>query len=135
MTKGVNYASAGAGVIFSSGSELGQRISFTQQIQQFMDTLQSFILNMGEAAANELISNSVFYVSIGVNDYIHYYLRNVSNIQNLYLPWSFNQFVAAAGNKELVQYECQESNSHGAATYWLCSILFVEVQQQEWGVH
>ena len=54
---------------------------------------------MGEAAANELISNSVFYVSIGVNDYIHYYLRNVSNIQNLYLPWSFNQFVAAAGNK------------------------------------
>ncbi|KAI5582032.1 hypothetical protein POPTR_007G062342v4 [Populus trichocarpa] len=100
MTKGVNYASAGAGVIFSSGSELGQRISFTQQIQQFTDTLQSFILNMGEAAANELISNSVFYVSIGVNDYIHYYLRNVSNIQNLYLPWSFNQFVAAAGNKE-----------------------------------
>ncbi|KAG6736861.1 hypothetical protein POTOM_060258 (mitochondrion) [Populus tomentosa] len=99
MTKGVNYASAGAGVIFSSGSELGQRISFTQQIQQFTDTLQSFILNMGEAAANELISNSVFYVSIGVNDYIHYYLRNVSNIQNLYLPWSFNQFVAAAGNK------------------------------------
>jgi len=26
-------------------------------------------------------------------------------------------------------------NSHGAATYWLCSILFVEVHQQEWGVH
>lgn len=101
MIKGVNYASAGAGVIFSSGSELGQRISFTQQIQQFSDTLQSFILNMGEAAANELISNSVFYISIGVNDYIHYYLRNASNIQNLYLPWSFNQFVAASIRQEI----------------------------------
>ncbi|XP_011022750.1 PREDICTED: GDSL esterase/lipase At1g71691 [Populus euphratica] len=101
MIKGVNYASAGAGVIFSSGSELGQRISFTQQIQQFSDTLQSFILNMGEAAANELISNSVFYISIGVNDYIHYYLRNASNIQNLYLPWSFNQFIAASIRQEI----------------------------------
>ncbi|KAG5249448.1 GDSL esterase/lipase [Salix suchowensis] len=101
MVKGVNYASAGAGVIFSSGSELGQRISFTQQIQQFTDTLQSFILSMGEAAANELISNSVFYISIGVNDYIHYYLRNASNIQNLYLPWSFNQFVADSIRQEI----------------------------------
>ncbi|KAJ6705411.1 hypothetical protein OIU79_010167 [Salix purpurea] len=101
MVKGVNYASAGAGVIFSSGSELGQRISFTQQIQQFTDTLQSFILSMGEAAANELISNSVVYISIGVNDYIHYYLRNASNIQNLYLPWSFNQFVADSIRQEI----------------------------------
>ncbi|KAB5564613.1 hypothetical protein DKX38_004667 [Salix brachista] len=101
MVKGVNYASAGAGVIFSSGSELGQRVSFTQQIQQFTDTLQSFILSMGEAAANELISNSVFYISIGVNDYIHYYLRNASNIQNLYLPWSFNQFVADSIRQEI----------------------------------
>ena len=130
MVKGVNYASAGAGVIFSSGSELvrssvlcrkdykfihlrlhlisnpvislqGQRISFTQQIQQFTDTLQSFILSMGEADANELISNSVFYISIGVNDYIHYYLRNASNIQNLYLPWSFNQFVADSIRQEI----------------------------------
>jgi hypothetical protein len=56
---------------------------------------------MGEAAANELISNSVFYISIGVNDYIHYYLRNASNIQNLYLPWSFNQFVAASIRQEI----------------------------------
>ncbi|KAJ7952159.1 GDSL esterase/lipase [Quillaja saponaria] len=101
MIHGVNYASAGAGIIFSSGSELGQHISFTHQIQQFTDTFQQFILSMGENAANDLISKSVVYVSIGINDYIHYYLRNVSNVQNLYLPWSFNQFLASTVGQEI----------------------------------
>ncbi|KAL6979446.1 hypothetical protein U1Q18_021109 [Sarracenia purpurea var. burkii] len=101
MIHGVNYASAGAGIIFSSGSELGQHISFTQQIQQVMDTYQQLGLSMGEEAAADLISNSIFYISIGTNDYIHYYLRNVSNVQSLYLPWSFNQFLASTMKKEI----------------------------------
>ncbi|KAK1380268.1 hypothetical protein POM88_027012 [Heracleum sosnowskyi] len=76
MIHGVNYASVGAGLIFTSGSELGQHISFTQQVQQVTDTFQQLILNMGEDVAAHLISNSLFYISIGTNDYIHYYLRN-----------------------------------------------------------
>ncbi|KAL6348824.1 hypothetical protein AAG906_033480 [Vitis piasezkii] len=102
MIHGVNYASAGAGIIFSSGSELGQHISFTQQIEQVTDTFQQFILSLGEAAANDLISNSLFYISIGINDYIHYYLLNMSNVQNLYLPWSFNQFLATTVKQEIM---------------------------------
>ncbi|XP_057966831.1 GDSL esterase/lipase At1g71691 [Malania oleifera] len=101
MIHGVNYASAGAGIIFSSGSELGQHISFTQQIQQVSDTFQQFILTMGEDVAADLISNAVFYLSIGINDYIHYYLPNVSNVQSLYLPWSFNQFLATTVKQEI----------------------------------
>ncbi|KAL5552290.1 hypothetical protein UlMin_002466 [Ulmus minor] len=101
MIRGVNYASAGAGIIFTSGSELGQRVSFTQQIQQFTDTYQQFVLTMGEQAAAHLVSSSVFYISIGINDYIHYYLRNVSNVQNLYLPWHFNQFLASSVRQQL----------------------------------
>ncbi|KAL8536381.1 hypothetical protein ACS0TY_011846 [Phlomoides rotata] len=101
MVHGVNYASAGAGIIFSSGSELGQHISLTQQIQQVVDTFQQFIINMGEDAAYDLISNSIFYISIGSNDYIHYYLRNVSNVQSLFLPWNFNQFLAQTLKQEI----------------------------------
>ncbi|KAK3003387.1 hypothetical protein RJ639_019382 [Escallonia herrerae] len=101
MVHGVNYASAGAGIIFSSGSELGQHISITQQIQQVTDTIQQFILSMGEDAAADLISDSLFYISIGSNDYIHYYLRNVSSVQSLYLPWSFNQFLAQCMVQEI----------------------------------
>ncbi|KAM7531419.1 hypothetical protein LguiB_034829 [Lonicera macranthoides] len=101
MVHGVNYASAGSGIIFSSGSELGQHISLTQQIQQVTDTFQQFILNMGEAAATGLISRSIFYISIGTNDFIHYYLLNVSDVQTLYLPWSFNQFLAETMKQEI----------------------------------
>jgi len=79
----------------------GQHISLTQQIQQFTDTLQQFILSMGEDAATNLISNSVFYVSIGINDYIHYYLLNESNVDNLYLPWHFNHFLASSLQQEI----------------------------------
>ncbi|XP_047259302.1 GDSL esterase/lipase At5g08460 [Capsicum annuum] len=86
MILGVNYASAGAGIIFSSGSELGQHISLAQQIEQVTDTIQEFIVTIGDDATTNLISNSVFYISIGSNDYIHYYLLNVSNVQSVYLP-------------------------------------------------
>ncbi|KAM7280589.1 hypothetical protein ACFE04_007723 [Oxalis oulophora] len=103
MIKGVNYASAGAGIIFTSGSEMGQRISFTQQIQQFADTRQMFILSMGEEAAANIISNSVLYISIGINDYIHYYLQNESSVQNLFHPWGFNQFLASLLRQEIRQ--------------------------------
>ncbi|ESR52564.1 hypothetical protein CICLE_v10023992mg, partial [Citrus x clementina] len=101
MIHGVNYASAGAGIIFSSGSQLGQRISLTQQIQQFTDTYQQFIINMGEDPAAHFFSNSVFYISIGINDYIHYYLPNISNVQNVYLPWAFNKFLAHTLKQEI----------------------------------
>ncbi|XP_074278724.1 GDSL esterase/lipase At5g08460-like isoform X2 [Silene latifolia] len=94
MIHGVNYASAGAGIIFATGSDLGQRVSFAQQIQQLSDTFQQFKMNMGEDIAANLISKSILYISIGSNDYIHYYLLNVSGVQSVYSPWSFNRFLA-----------------------------------------
>ncbi|XP_065017230.1 GDSL esterase/lipase At5g08460-like [Musa acuminata AAA Group] len=93
MIHGVNYASAASGILFSSDSDLGQHISLSQQIQQVSDTFQQFELSLGEEATADLISKSVFYVSIGSNDFIHYYLQNTSSAQVLYLPWEFNQLL------------------------------------------
>ncbi|KAL8238868.1 hypothetical protein R6Q59_015435 [Mikania micrantha] len=101
MMRGLNYASAGAGIIFSSGSELGQHISFSQQIQQVMDTFQQFILTMGEHAAADHISNSVFYISIGTNDFIHYYLPDVSDVQSKFFAWRFTKFLAQTVKQEM----------------------------------
>ncbi|KAI3792631.1 hypothetical protein L2E82_06518 [Cichorium intybus] len=109
MIHGVNYASAGAGIIFSSGSELGQTIdnmqgqhvSFGQQIQQTIDTFQQFITKMGEEPAASFISDSIIYISIGTNDYIHYYLPNVSDVQTKYVSWKFNQFLAYSMKEEI----------------------------------
>ncbi|XP_068659334.1 GDSL esterase/lipase 7 isoform X2 [Aristolochia californica] len=99
MIRGVNYASAGAGIIFTSGSDL--HISFTQQIQQATDTFQQFILSLGVGESRKLISKSIFYFSIGSNDYIHYYLRNLSNVQSLFFPWGFNQLLVTLVKQEL----------------------------------
>ncbi|KAL5998949.1 hypothetical protein ACLOJK_009898 [Asimina triloba] len=101
MMQGVNFASAGAGVLFLSGSDLGQHISLLQQTQQAKDTFQQFMLSMGEEAANDMISKSVFYLSIGNNDYIHYYLRNASRVQSLFQPWEFSQLLATNIKQEL----------------------------------
>ncbi|KAG9448259.1 hypothetical protein H6P81_014387 [Aristolochia fimbriata] len=101
MIRGVNFASAGAGILFSSGSDLGEHISFTQQIQQAMDTFQLFILSLGEDEARDLVSKSIFYFSIGSNDYIHYYLQNLSNVQDRFFPWGFNQLLVTTVKQEL----------------------------------
>ncbi|RWW16970.1 hypothetical protein GW17_00019111 [Ensete ventricosum] len=133
MIRGVNYASAAAGILFSSGSDLvssfpirwllrgvdetfaagfgrlkcssflrqGQHISLSQQIQQVSDTFQQLELSLGEQATADLISKSVFYVSIGSNDFIHYYLQNTSSAQVLYLPWEFNQLLVTTMKQAL----------------------------------
>jgi hypothetical protein len=43
----------------------------------------------------------VFFVSIGSNDFIHYYLRNVSGVQMRYLPWEFNQLLVSTMRQEI----------------------------------
>lgn len=82
----------------------GQHISFSQQVQQVMDTFQQFILTMGEHAAAEHISNSVFYISIGTNDFIHYYLPDVSGVQSKFFAWRFTQFLAQTMKQEIKVY-------------------------------
>ncbi|TVU32445.1 hypothetical protein EJB05_24176, partial [Eragrostis curvula] len=101
MVQGVNYASAAAGIISSSGSDLGMHVSLTQQVQQVEDTYEQLSLALGEAAAADLFRRSVFFVSIGSNDFIHYYLRNVSGVQTRYLPWEFNQLLVNTMRQEI----------------------------------
>ncbi|KAF2944264.1 hypothetical protein DAI22_02g129600 [Oryza sativa Japonica Group] len=101
MIQGVNYASAAAGILSSSGSELGMHVSLSQQVQQVEDTYEQLSLALGEAATTDLFRKSVFFFSIGSNDFIHYYLRNVSGVQMRYLPWEFNQLLVNAMRQEI----------------------------------
>ncbi|ERN14109.1 hypothetical protein AMTR_s00021p00238930 [Amborella trichopoda] len=111
MIHGVNYASAGGGILSSSGKELGERISFTQQIQQAKYTFEKMVLSFGENAAKMLISNSLFLISIGSNDYIHYFMDNVWHVQSIYFPWEFNQLLVRGVKRELQSlYDCNVRN-------------------------
>ncbi|KAF8085125.1 hypothetical protein N665_0679s0002 [Sinapis alba] len=81
MFQDVNFASAG----------VGQRVSFAMQIKQFVDTFQQMKLSIGEEALNRRVSTS----------YIHFHIINISNVQNLYPMWLFNQFLAFNMRQEL----------------------------------
>ncbi|GLJ22559.1 hypothetical protein SUGI_0424540 [Cryptomeria japonica] len=102
MMQGVNFASAGAGVLYSSGADLGQHISLTQQIEQFSEMVQDMSLYFGEEQSRQRISKSIIYVSVGSNDYIHFYLRNVSGIRSLHPPWKFNKLLVQGIRNELM---------------------------------
>lgn len=102
----------------------GQHISLAQQIEQVTDTVQQFIVNIGEDATTDLISNSLFYISIGSNDFIHYYLLNASNVQNVYLPWSFNQFLAQTIKQEIKVQSCSIQNLNTVFFMQLPSSIF-----------
>ncbi|XP_078442911.1 SGNH hydrolase-type esterase superfamily protein [Wolffia australiana] len=109
MIHGVNFASAAAGILYTSGDDLvrnsllfqGQHVSFTLQAQQAVDTFQKLTLSLGQDVTSDLISKSIVYISIGSNDFIHYYLQNQSSVQSLYLPWEFNQVLASFLKLEL----------------------------------
>ncbi|XP_062218865.1 GDSL esterase/lipase At1g29660-like [Phragmites australis] len=79
----------------------GMHVSLTQQVQQVEDTYEQLSLALGEAAAANLFSRSVFFVSIGRNNFIHYHLRNVSGVQMRYLQREFNQLLVNTVRQEI----------------------------------
>ncbi|GMH28550.1 hypothetical protein Nepgr_030393 [Nepenthes gracilis] len=79
ILEGVNYASAGGGILNRSGMIYGARISMDEQLSYFANTKQEIISMIGEAAAMELIRNSLFPVVMGSNDFITNYLSPLVN--------------------------------------------------------
>ncbi|EFJ35647.1 hypothetical protein SELMODRAFT_80714 [Selaginella moellendorffii] len=95
MRHGANFASAGAGILSESGGDLGQHIPLVEQIQQVSDFKDQLVFNHGREAARKLMSRSLHYISIGSNDFIHYYLRNVSGVESDISPLDFNNLLVA----------------------------------------
>ncbi|KAH9311844.1 hypothetical protein KI387_026879, partial [Taxus chinensis] len=71
---GVNYASGGSGILNSTGSLFGGRLSLPVQIDNFEETRKELRSMLGERGAKELIGKSIFSVTMGANDFINNYL-------------------------------------------------------------
>ncbi|RCV42017.1 hypothetical protein SETIT_9G181200v2 [Setaria italica] len=67
---GVNFASGGAGV--SKATNKGLCISFDKQIDYFSSVYASLAQSLGQAQAAAHLSKSLFVITIGSNDIIHY---------------------------------------------------------------
>ncbi|KAF0920995.1 hypothetical protein E2562_037919 [Oryza meyeriana var. granulata] len=74
LLTGVNFASAAAGIRDETGQQLGERISFSGQLQNYQAAVQQLVSILGDedAAANRL-RQCIFTVGMGSNDYLNNY--------------------------------------------------------------
>ncbi|KAL5786520.1 hypothetical protein ACOSQ2_008912 [Xanthoceras sorbifolium] len=89
-TNGANFASGGAGVL--PGTNQGVVIDLPTQLKNFEVVQKSLIEKLGEAEAQKVISEAVYFISIGSNDYIGGYLGN-PKMQEDYHPEAYVRMV------------------------------------------
>ncbi|XP_059434591.1 GDSL esterase/lipase At4g16230-like [Corylus avellana] len=91
LLQGVNYASGGGGILNTTGKIFGGRINLDAQMDNFANTRQDIISNIGAPEALKLFGTSLFSVTIGSNDFINNYLTPVLSVpeQKLISPEMF----------------------------------------------
>ncbi|XP_027191797.1 GDSL esterase/lipase At4g16230-like isoform X2 [Cicer arietinum] len=91
ILKGVNYASAAAGILNYSGHIFGGRINFDAQIDNFANTREEIINKIGVPATLNLLKNALFTVAFGSNDFLDNYLTPPISVPEMELlsPKSF----------------------------------------------
>ncbi|XP_020082135.1 GDSL esterase/lipase 7 isoform X1 [Ananas comosus] len=98
ILRGVNYASAAAGILDDTGRNYGSRVTFNGQIELFAKTLmlQLPLLIPNSEALSQYIANSLFVINIGSNDYINnYLLPNLYTSSRTYSGDEFAQLLIA----------------------------------------
>ncbi|KAL9320535.1 hypothetical protein ACSQ67_012374 [Phaseolus vulgaris] len=74
IMRGVNYASGAGGILNLTGKLFGDRINFDAQLDNFANTRQDIISNIGVPATLSILNRSMFSVAMGSNDFINNYL-------------------------------------------------------------
>ncbi|KAK4858916.1 hypothetical protein QYF36_023788 [Acer negundo] len=79
ILRGVNYASAAAGIREETGQQLGDRISFRGQVQNYRNTVQQVVSLLGdEDSASDYLSKCIYSIGLGSNDYLNNYFMPLS---------------------------------------------------------
>ncbi|XP_057527161.1 GDSL esterase/lipase At1g71250-like [Amaranthus tricolor] len=71
---GVNYASAGAGILDETARHWGDRFSLSQQVINFQNTLNQLRNTMSGRNITRYLEKSIAFMWFGTNDYINNYL-------------------------------------------------------------
>ncbi|KAK2972633.1 hypothetical protein RJ640_000593, partial [Escallonia rubra] len=112
--KGVNFASGGAGVLSSTNK--GLAIDLETQLKHFEEVRVSLTRKLGAAEAKQLISEAVYFISIGSNDYLGGYLGN-PKMQELHDPKNYVGMVIGNYTKAI-----QELFAKGARRFGFLSL-------------
>ncbi|KAK1382105.1 GDSL-lipase 1 [Heracleum sosnowskyi] len=74
ILRGVNYASAAAGIREETGQQLGGRISFSGQVNNYRNTVSQVVNLLGdEDTAGDYLSKCIYSIGLGSNDYLNNY--------------------------------------------------------------
>ncbi|XP_075500320.1 GDSL esterase/lipase At5g55050-like [Primulina tabacum] len=84
LFKGVNFASGGAGLLDTTGSNLTV-IPLSEQIAQFSTVRDNLTALIGSDATDTLLSKSLFFISTGSNDIFGYFVANSSMPQEKFI--------------------------------------------------
>ncbi|KAH6837502.1 hypothetical protein C2S53_001025 [Perilla frutescens var. hirtella] len=106
ISHGVNFASGGGGILPTTNE--GQAINLKTQLKYFEEVKQRLTAKLGDAEAKEMLSNAIYFVSIGSNDYLGGYLGN-PQMQQLHRPELYVGMVL--GNLTLAIQELYEKGA------------------------
>ncbi|KAL8140507.1 hypothetical protein V2J09_006528 [Rumex salicifolius] len=74
ILRGINYASAAAGIREETGQQLGARITFSGQVSNYKNTVSQVVDILGdEDSAANYLSKCIYSVGLGSNDYLNNY--------------------------------------------------------------
>ncbi|PHT49575.1 GDSL esterase/lipase, partial [Capsicum baccatum] len=74
ILRGVNFASAAAGIREETGQQLRGRISFSGQVNNFKNIVQQIVRIIGdENSAANYLNKCIYSIGVGSNDYLNNY--------------------------------------------------------------
>ncbi|EES19821.1 hypothetical protein BDA96_09G211000 [Sorghum bicolor] len=96
LLRGANFASAAAGIREETGQQLGGRISFSGQVQNYQSAVQEVISILGdEGSAATHLSRCIFTVGMGSNDYLNnYFMPAFYSTGSQYTPEQYAESLA-----------------------------------------
>jgi phospholipase/lecithinase/hemolysin len=88
ILKGVNYASAAAGIRDETGRQLGNRITFSGQVQNYQSTVSRVVNLLGtEDQAASYLNKCIYSIGLGSNDYLNnYFMPTFYNTGSQFTP-------------------------------------------------
>ncbi|XP_073137700.1 GDSL esterase/lipase At1g29670-like [Henckelia pumila] len=75
IVKGVNYASAGAGILNETGKALGDNISMNKQLSNHQITISRLATLLGPSQVQAYLNTCVYTVEMASNDYVNNYIQ------------------------------------------------------------
>ncbi|KAJ4960466.1 hypothetical protein NE237_020376 [Protea cynaroides] len=104
ILRGVNYASAAAGIIDETGRHYGGRTTFNGQILLFEKTVNLELPPFFQTpeALSQYLAKSIFVINIGGNDYINnYLLPNMYTTSRIYNGEAFADLLVSVLSQQL----------------------------------